>query len=802
MPAGKLEHRLLMSAVELSDALGDDELGYESRLRLCACAAATGDSTTRLRAFDRCLELHLHDPFRFPASIGALDLLWEFASIPRMLASSPRYDRETIAGCFDEMVEVFSRHGADLRAFELARFEASVVLGDEGSAAKSLRSATDHLLPAGAANDRAESLLCSACVLSGELAWHADQGRPDRAAAVADRLRASEAACASEPELGLSRASLPYLLAGRTADAEAVHREGYELARQDPVHLEAVAGHIVFAVTVGALRRARILVERHLHWLASDPLAESAHFAFLCAAAGAMDALTRSGRGALVVSLEKADVLPEHLGSRVGPWAAASLARACWAAASALADRFDRRNGNAQFARRLDRAKAVTTVATWEPPDALERDRAERPEPKSENRDMAPGELLCRAREHAAVGDFAGADRMIDAALARSEPVVRADLFALRIRMRIERGDLAGACETLERRLECLDIDGLADEAALDRAFGLSLFGAPVKSHVAELEAALAQSSTPRIRVVMTLAGLWMTQQRFADAEELLSRELAGVRDTSRSAALFLLADARFALGRPDGVLEAIDLLLTDPIDRALRAFALLRRATVLFLHPPERAREDLARAVDDADRALNLFATLDHCEGVLDTCGVLGVLLSRVGSVEGALEALRTAHHTARRFEHPDAGAIAFRLACALVRVEQGAEARTLLEDAFERESQTTRSQMAPDTSPAAAELLHWLGHACRQDDDDPAAYGVWSVALEEFTRAHDAHGSARTGRGGGRRGRGRRGPEAGPRRDGTRTAIDEGGRRTRTGRHPCARCPASTRTRSVRSR
>jgi tetratricopeptide (TPR) repeat protein len=763
-PTGQLERSLLQSAVELSDAIGDDLLGYEARLRLSAWAAASGDSSTRLSAFDHCLERHIGDPLRFPASIGELDLLWDFASIPRMLAATPRYDRPTIEGCLDEMLEVFSLQGADLRAFDFARFEVAAALGDEALAAESLARVTGRT---GERRDpeAAEPLLCDACVLSAEIAWHAERGRLDRAAAAADRLRESGTACADEPELALSRALVPYLLTDRLGDAREVHLEGYERVRNRPSHLEAVARHIEFAVMVGALQRALGMVERHARWLTADPLAVSAHFSFLCAAGGAMDALTRSGRGATVVSPADAPLLAAHLGARVGAWTATTFARACWAAAAERGAAFDTRNGNDRFARRLAAARAVRPVTAWETsswgrahPDRDARGslpgRAARAVAAgatdaaraAEQRLAEPRVLLARARERAAVGDRPGAESAIDDALPRADPATRADLFALRIRMHVERGEMRAAEEQLEQRIDCLIVDDLDDDAELDLQLGLALFGAPLAGRETELVKALGRadelglSRASRLRIAVVLATLFMQEQRYAEAETLLTDALAGVTDARRGAALLVLADAHFALGHAEQAIAALDQLLGDPIDRVLRASALLRRSSVLFTLDPAQVGEAIDAAIDDADRALALFGELDHCEGVLDACGVLGHLLGRVGSVEGSLEALRTAHRTAVRFEHPDVDAMAFRLACALVRADRGEEARTLLDDVVE--------QTAAGGEPAVRGVVfYWLGHAYRQDDDDPAAYCIWSLALEDFARIGDAPAAVRSG-------------------------------------------------------
>lgn len=764
---GAFERAILVSATRLSDDLGDDDLGYRSRLRLSAWAAASGDTTERLRAFDWCLEHHLADPIRFEAAVDDLDLLWDFASIPRLLAGDPRYSADAIDECLDEMLRVYSNRGVDLGGYWLARFECAVASGDDAQA-RAARATLSGVHPA-------DSPLCEACLMSVELQWHVDNERFERAVACYDLLVARGVGCADEPERARSRVLLPLVRTSQLARARDIIEMGLAAVRGHPKNLAALADYLTATILLGELSLSLEIVCRHLHWIGFDPLALDARFRFLTAAGGALNALVRAGRGEMSIPLGEADGLSAVLGVHLGAWTAKELAARCWSVADALARSFDARNGTTRYADRLRAARTLVPIAEGiaasgaggfgaratggDPVEAsgvrpvalLSRPSTPALERMSTLRDLTCPELLELARECASAGAVTEAFALIDRALPRAAPHTRAELFALRIRMLVESGDLAGAEHVLAQRIDCLILDDLDDEAEVDLQLGLLVHGATAPDRESALEAALARTrelrlrGAARMRVVTALAGVRFQQRRYDVAQRLLEDELersAGER-YRREPALSLLADVYFALGRSADAVAILDRVLGSPIDRALRAGALLRRSTLLIaLGGGAQSVGDAGplvdQALDDADRSLGLYSEINHTEGILDACAVLAELLGRAGVITGAIEALRTAAQTATRAEHPDAPSIRFRLACALVRSDRGDQARELIDSVLDEES--VRTQGWSDVEPAEfGVVLHWFGHACRQDDDDPAAYCAWSVALEHFARAGD---------------------------------------------------------------
>ncbi len=239
MPAGEFERAILTSAVDLCDQLGDLDLGYRARLRLSAWAAAAGRTEVRLRAFGWCLERHLADPIRFPAAIDDLDLLWEYATVPRLLAADPGYPKTAVDDCLDEMLQAFTQNGADLGAYWLARFEWAVARGDD-KAARMCREKLDGTHPP-------DSALCRACLDGAELQWHLEHGRLNRAIDIYNRLIAQDLCCADEPERSGARMVTALAMDGRVKDARRL-RDQLGFMEQDPGTRATCAIRVTLAV--------------------------------------------------------------------------------------------------------------------------------------------------------------------------------------------------------------------------------------------------------------------------------------------------------------------------------------------------------------------------------------------------------------------------------------------------------------------------------------------------------------------------------------------------------------------------
>ncbi|RFA23486.1 tetratricopeptide repeat protein [Subtercola boreus] len=326
---------------------------------------------------------------------------------------------------------------------------------------------------------------------------------------------------------------------------------------------------------------------------------------------------------------------------------------------------------------------------------------------------------------------------------------VRVALYDLEVRLAIERGDLARAEKVAAWRVDQLIAEDRLDLAEVELELGLLLFGVEPERRRGDLERELtaarrgAVDPEAQVSVLNALGELRLKQQRPREAIEFLlsSVTLCG-HDPDCVAVqrpLMLLSRAQVAIEQPVWARATLDRLLRHDLDRAMRADALLLRASLLLGADEARA------ALDDADRALSLSLELHDGAGTIAACANLASLLEHLKVRPGVVEAWRMAVTEATTgfdhgaADHPDLLGLRFRLARALIASERGSEAAAELHRILDA---------APTDVPAErAELLFWLGHAYRLEDDDDAAYASWSLSLTLCSLARDARAAVRAG-------------------------------------------------------
>ncbi|MCS5496565.1 hypothetical protein NY547_04840 [Cnuibacter physcomitrellae] len=728
---GAFELEVLESARGLAHSLGDDELIYATELRLSSWAMLARDDGLRLESFGRCLTLHRADPLRFPTSVDDLDLLWDYATIPRALAASHRVSAATIQRTLDEMVDVYSAAGADLAPCFLARYEWSLRSGGGDAAARErfLRSVEGR-----------PGVCCRGCVHAVELRRHLVAGREAAAVAELEALRLDDDGCPTEPEAAAAALLLPLVRQGRTTTALQLSDE---LGRSSTTGgLSILGARIGLSAVVSDLEDGLSLAVSAVQRLARHERSTEQVVDLLVGLGGLLDALTRAGRGSAAVPFAEHPAFSALIGPRVGAWTTAGLGRAVWARARDLAGRLDSRDGVTASVARVERDRATghgprTVIATRA---ALPRGSgAARPD-----EDILPDTpaSLTLAREHASAGRVDEARRLIDEGLLCADRDERATLLGLRVRLLVDQGALRAAEEELERRLECLVVDDLDDEAELDLQLGLLLFGGDAPDALQRFADSLERSrglglADPVLaRLLLAYGGAELKRGRWREADRLLGEAVtrastAHPSQQLRARALLLRARARGAAGDHRGALTLLDDVLVEKIDRGIRAAAHLHRS---HAHLALGSADD---GVAEADRALAVHTELGDHDGMIDTCGLLAALLTDAGQLDGAVEARRTAARIAVTIGRPDALAARFELVSALVLAGRGDEARAELEGVLEH---AARSEHGPST----AEVLWLLGRACRDDDDDAAAYCAWSVALEHIAAVDAATDAA----------------------------------------------------------
>ncbi|MCS5718186.1 hypothetical protein N1027_08550 [Herbiconiux sp. CPCC 205763] len=350
LPYGRAERALLARAIALAIESDDAELEYALRMRMTHSAAMTGDTEVQLSSFAWCRARHDADPNRFPLTAGGERLLWHFKWMASALVGSARFGLDQIDRVLDDMEERYSRAGVGRKGVLQSRFRVKVALGHLDEARRLL----DELRST-PSDDFGDCDACSRAVV----AWYHLEMENDAAAiTMVEEMLSSGATCHSQPQNAMSMVLLPYLRAGRVADAQSMHRRSIDLVTERG-DLGGLAGQLIyFAVTDDATTGLPVL-ERHIGRIADDRLFDAQRFDVLCAMGVLLEALDRGSHRPVRVAGAEAAALVGILGDHPEPWFSDELAVGVRAAAEKLARAFDGRNGTRRFERSLARSRAL-----------------------------------------------------------------------------------------------------------------------------------------------------------------------------------------------------------------------------------------------------------------------------------------------------------------------------------------------------------------------------------------------------------------------------------------------------------
>lgn len=730
-PFGAEERALIDQAVALAVEAGDEQLEHLARLRLTVSAKHSGDTDAMLSSFAWTLAKHDSDPSRFPAELGdgGADLLWQYKWMAGTLAASPIFSRDQIDAVHADMQEHYERAGVGLSGVITSRFDEAWTNGRLDEAA-TLR---EQLV----ITPRDDYSHCDACVRSEAASFLAETGREDEALVLVEEMIEGGFSCGDEPENALSEALLPYLRAGRLAEAKSAHLRSYRLSRDNADKISIIANHLVFCAVTGNEARGLALLERHISWLAHDGLNVRAHFKNLVAYGVLLDAIDRAGHGETIVRGADSPDLASFFGEHDGQWTVRDLAVAAWTAAGEIGAAFDERNGNDYFARRIARAHALADehydvpidtdsfapapVVVAEPTDA-EGWRARAFELAAS---LEPEESIAAARRALELGAAGWASDELHSLIVGSL-------------VRLERFDETPAA--LADRAASLRANGRDAQAAFEDRVGLAAFGRSTPEDRAALESELGRTDLPPEVLAdaqLCVAAIRIGEDDF-DVEDLLLASRAGF-DTPQTqrgyrSALLFIAHLYARTGRQEQAIEAIDALIPLESGRGDLAQYHLFRA---------RVNGGLGRFDDganDADEAARLFTVIGERAGAIDATSLAGALLADAGRADEAASRNRFAAQQGELLGIPTT-ALRFAYGRSLVQAGRPEEALEVLQGVYDDET------AAEASAASRAETLFWLGHAFNADEQYGNAVGTWFSATELYVAGDDSQGAAGAG-------------------------------------------------------
>ncbi|WP_018785594.1 hypothetical protein [Micromonospora sp. CNB394] len=325
MPYGPGQIAALEQLLRRADAGDDRHLAFAARVTGTTAYVYGGEPAKSFVTFSWCLAEYDKDPQPYHQRYTH-QLLWFFKYMVNAMVKFPELPLDRTYAVLDDMERRYRESGHSLQAVHKHRYLVAAHVGDEEAAEQWYRKWMTT--PRDALSD------CAGCDPTTQVAHLVRHGRHEEAVALAEPVLAGRLTCNEQPQGILTALLTPYRETGRTDAARDAHREAYRRMRGNLADLWDIGEHIEFCTVTGNEARALELVERHLDWLDRAPTPAAAmHFA------AAASAALRQVPAELTVHRRASGERP------AADAPAGALADELAGTATALAERFDARNG-------------------------------------------------------------------------------------------------------------------------------------------------------------------------------------------------------------------------------------------------------------------------------------------------------------------------------------------------------------------------------------------------------------------------------------------------------------------------
>ncbi|MEU7171191.1 hypothetical protein [Micromonospora tulbaghiae] len=325
MPYGPGQIAALEQLLRRADAGDDRHLTFAARVTGTTAYVYGGEPAKSFVTFSWCLAEYDKDPQPYHQRYTH-QLLWFFKYMVNAMVKFPELPLDRTYAVLDDMERRYRDSGHSLQAVYKHRYLVAAHLGDDEAAEQWYRKWMTT--PRDALSD------CAGCDPTTQVAHLVRHGRHEEAVALAEPVLAGRLTCSEQPQGILTALLTPYRETGRGDAARDAHREAYRRVRGNLADLWDIADHVEFCTVTGNEARALELVERHLDWLDRAPTPAAAmHFA------AAASAALRQVPAELTVHRRASGERP------AADVPAGALADELAGTATALAERFDARNG-------------------------------------------------------------------------------------------------------------------------------------------------------------------------------------------------------------------------------------------------------------------------------------------------------------------------------------------------------------------------------------------------------------------------------------------------------------------------
>ncbi|TKR22221.1 hypothetical protein FA014_17625, partial [Cellulomonas hominis] len=372
MPYGLARTQAAERQVRLVDAEGPDAARAYALSTLVEAYQWGGEVDRSFVAFARLLRWWDEHPEHFDAQ-DRHGLFWSFKWMISGLADFPTVPAEQIDRTLADMERRYALAGNGMDAVAYERFAWARQRGAAD---------VEAAFQAWVATPRDDFSQCEACDPGDRAAWLLATDRAEEGIRLIEQTLAEDPSCASEPADMLSYLAEAYLDQGRPRDAARTHRRAVAaLAEAESDMVGARGRRVRLLARGGQAERAVRAIEADQQYLTGGDTPYS-RLAFARLVGAATHVLRGAGRGDLPVRLT---AVPATTVAELDDWLRAE--------ATALAARFDERNGTTAESESVARAWATGPAADVLDLDVLPRGLAAgagRPEPSASSAPAGP----------------------------------------------------------------------------------------------------------------------------------------------------------------------------------------------------------------------------------------------------------------------------------------------------------------------------------------------------------------------------------------------------------------------------
>jgi hypothetical protein len=290
---------------------------------------------------------HAPQADRDPDRYWAFDLLWKYKWVVDSLKEFPQIPRAKVHEMLEDLGRRYRQIGSGMRPVFQLYFTLAQDMGDRKEAAR-------YYLKWQASPRDPFLADCEACQLHRQVSYLVFRGQDEQALEQGAPIFQGRMRCTEVPAGTYATVLLPLVRLGRVREAVAYHHKGYRLIAGNRNYLAEAAWHLRFLVLTDNLARAVKLFDKHLAWTV-DNFELTGVFEFYLAALFLLGRLADTGKTALKLRLPCSFPGYQESGkNEVGP-----LADWFEKEARAMAARFDQRNGNDFFSRRLGKPRRL-----------------------------------------------------------------------------------------------------------------------------------------------------------------------------------------------------------------------------------------------------------------------------------------------------------------------------------------------------------------------------------------------------------------------------------------------------------